>query len=732
MFTIFYFNMYVINIIFSNCKELFSFYQMAVGHIRGDIEGIERANGKTEVIIDEGSSIYMYPLSDDLISFGNALEDQDFIFCLDILENLESSVDQSRSMWEGLFDLSLGNWNLIVAKRSAAALGNVSSVKYLKRLLKCSESIGGSDPTGTNNSWKVKTKIYQMKSDLEKAEHIYLSHAKPEEAIAMYENLKMFSDASRVAHEANHPESFKKREEYYNCLLKSNQEEKAALLKEEEGSFIDAITLYTDAGFPGNAAFLINKHDILQPSSLLDRVATSLQNAGLFEQCGLMFERLSLQQKAISVYIDGKIYRSALRLTRMYFPGKVTDIEEKFGDYLVSIGSNEEAIEHFMESHSLQKAAETAVNAKLWPKAIDIASQLDENASSQLFITLATYLHKTGQYKDAERLMKKSSNYTYHDILSMYVEAGLWADAKNIAEKYLTTTDVQNVNILEGEVRKSEGNWDDAEMLFIVGGDVRKAVDMFLENRMFDRALLVTSSHDKSRYEDLGKLIASQFFSEGNIEEAEKYYTAVGDWVGAVNMYRENDLWDKAIECAEKIGGVEALLRRTAYAYFLHLRRDKIESLEELGVLNHALDFAIDTSAYEDALHLADSSCSNMDVKEIHEKFAIYLEKQECFDDAEEQYLKANEAQGAIDMYVNRNMWTRAEQLAERLNSAFVSAVKHARNRAESNYTFDNNIDIMYSNVDEKGKGEPNIEAVRETTVDDDIRRKKEDDGGCQ
>ncbi len=46
--------------------------------IKGDIEDIERVNGRTEVVVDEGVNTVSYTLDEGLIEFGSALDDQDF------------------------------------------------------------------------------------------------------------------------------------------------------------------------------------------------------------------------------------------------------------------------------------------------------------------------------------------------------------------------------------------------------------------------------------------------------------------------------------------------------------------------------------------------------------------------------------------------------------------------------------------------------------------------------
>jgi intraflagellar transport protein 172 len=45
---------------------------------QGEVEDIERVNGKTEVIVDEGVNTVSYTLDEGLIEFGAALDEKDY------------------------------------------------------------------------------------------------------------------------------------------------------------------------------------------------------------------------------------------------------------------------------------------------------------------------------------------------------------------------------------------------------------------------------------------------------------------------------------------------------------------------------------------------------------------------------------------------------------------------------------------------------------------------------
>jgi intraflagellar transport protein 172 len=75
--------------------------QVTLQSIKGDVEDIERTEGRTEVIVDEGMSQAVYPLDGSLIQFGTAIEDRNFTKAMDILSNLELTAD-AEAMWSQL------------------------------------------------------------------------------------------------------------------------------------------------------------------------------------------------------------------------------------------------------------------------------------------------------------------------------------------------------------------------------------------------------------------------------------------------------------------------------------------------------------------------------------------------------------------------------------------------------------------------------------------------------
>ena len=128
-------------------------------------------------------------------------------------------------------------------------------------------------------------------------------------------------------------------------------------------------------GMPGKAAQVILDNDIQQPVQLLDEVATALTRAGLHDKAGTspslsvtaswpanrewdgdgmgtgdFYERLNELQRALDSYIRGNAFRKAVELARKCFPFRVVELQEHWGDYLVSQKQIDMAINHYIEA----------------------------------------------------------------------------------------------------------------------------------------------------------------------------------------------------------------------------------------------------------------------------------------------------------------------------------------------------------------------------------------------
>lgn len=75
--------------------------------IKGDVESIQRREGKTEVLVDDGSNNSIsYNLDEALIEFGAALQYKGLESAVDILEPLDLT-PETEANWKTLAKLAL-------------------------------------------------------------------------------------------------------------------------------------------------------------------------------------------------------------------------------------------------------------------------------------------------------------------------------------------------------------------------------------------------------------------------------------------------------------------------------------------------------------------------------------------------------------------------------------------------------------------------------------------------
>lgn len=132
----------------------------------------------------------------------------------------------------------------------------------------------------------------------------------------MYQELHKWDESIKIAEKKKHPDVADLKENYFEWLLKTGQEEKAAQVKENEGDYVNAIQLYLRGGLPARAASVVYNYQEGFPQDLLERIAASLAQAGMYERAGEFYEEMQMLQKALDCYIKGNAFKKAVELAR--------------------------------------------------------------------------------------------------------------------------------------------------------------------------------------------------------------------------------------------------------------------------------------------------------------------------------------------------------------------------------------------------------------------------------
>jgi len=648
--------------------------------IKGDVEDIERTDGRTEVIVDEGMSQAVYPLDEALINFGAAMDDEDYLRAVDILDNLELT-SEVEAMWRKLSTMALRASDLRIAQRCAAALGDVAMSRFLGQAkeikVKAEEEMGA---RGADH-YLVRSKLALLHKDLQGAEVELLNQGQVDECIEMYQKLFKHDEAIRVAEQSRHPEAAEMRRAHFQYLLDTNQDDQAAALKEGEGDFIEAINLYLKGGMPGKAANVIFQNDVSQPVQLLDTVATALTRAGLHERAGDFYERLNDLPRALDSYIRGHAFRKAVELARRSFPGRVVELQEHWGDYLVAQKQVDMAINHYIEAKVYQKAIEAALNARQYARALQLVDVIDSEISRPYYKQLAKYYEESRQYDLAERCYVSADQPQL--AVEMHTKLGHWEVAHKLAMSYMSEGEVGLLYITQAQRLEGLGKFREAEKLYLTVKEKDLAINMYKKHRHFEDMIRLVQDHRPDLLKETHQFLAQTLEIEGSLRDAERHYVEAQEWHSAVNMYRANEMWDDAFRVAKFYGGINACKRVTIALLMAVGVIEGSKMLTKHGLVEGAIEHATENGAFDMAFELCNHSMPKK-IQDVHLKHALFLEDDERFKEAEDAFIQASKPKEAIDMYVHQQDWVNALRVAESYDPATVADVLIAQARTKA------------------------------------------------
>ncbi|CAH8646361.1 unnamed protein product [Schistosoma rodhaini] len=626
----------------------------------GDITDVVRQNGRTEVLINEGVKTVAYALDDSLIEFGTAMDDGDLERAVSFLESLEVT-PETKSMWTKLGFASLKAGNLIVSEQSFASLGCVSKSRYLRQ----TRNLLMENKLSKSNAQAC---IAILEKDFRAAENIFLSQNSIEDVVKLYKDLLKWDDAIEISEAKDWSGLDRLKKDYHNWLTETGQEEKAGDLRQKDGDFNGAITLYLRAGVPGKAARLaLFEPEISSDRLLMERIIMSLTQCELYEKAGELYQSLGQSEDAMRCYRQGNCYQKAIELARISFPSNILQLEEEWGDYLVTKQQMDNAINHFIEAGAYIKATDAAINSCQWTKASHILNSIENKKSTEqlspYFLKLAQHYIVCREYNAAENAFLKANQSKL--AINMYITIGMWEKAHQLASSIMDHTELTNMYLSHAEEFEKIGNYKEAERLYLTIKETDRAITMYKNTHQYREMLRLVKQFNADLLDQTYLHLAEQFQSEGNLKQAEQYYLEAKDWKSAVSMYRTIDRWEDAYRVASSCTEQPELRKQVAYLWAKHLGGESaVRLLTRLRLIENAIDYATEHCAFDFAFELAQSGSCTERLPEVHNKYAMFLEDEGKFTEAEEQFIKAGKPREAVLMYVHNQDWDSAARVA--------------------------------------------------------------------
>ncbi|CAD7965624.1 unnamed protein product [Amoebophrya sp. A120] len=638
--------------------------RVTVHEIKGDVEDIERSNGRTFVTVDEGVNTVEYELDEALINFGSCLHRKQYGKAVDILEELPLT-PETEAMWRSLAKVAMDDLDALpVVEQCYAVLGDVAKARYIHNLNQIRLDQG-------ENSVMVQAKMAMLNKQYTRAEAILLDANQLEEAMGMYQELHKYDESIRLAEKKGHPNVMQLKNHYLQWLLSTQQEERAGELQEREGNYARAIELYLKGGMAAKAASLVQRFSNFNyTQELLQRIATALEQSGVSQKAGALYERMGMMDRAMGAYIQGNAFRQAVELAKQVQPSLVIQLEEQWGDYLVSQKQTDAAIHHYIEAGCSLKAIDSAMNARQWHKAEQLLESThggDASVCLPFYEKLAGFYEKSRQFPEAERSYLKSGKP--QKAVQMYVEHQMFDKAYRVSSKELSQRERTDLYLQLAEKQEKLNKLSDAEQLYLAVNESDLAINMYKKREEYEQMLRLVSKFRKELLIDTYKHIASQYEAKGNLKRAEHYFVEAKCWTNAVSMYRQIENWDDAKRVAKQHGGKQAfekVVLAQAHTVFKESGAEAgAQLLAKHGLTEIAIDYAVEHNNFEHAFELATMAGMEGKVQEIHLKRALAFEDEELFEKAEQEFLLAKKPKEAIDMYVHQRDWVNAMRIAE-------------------------------------------------------------------
>lgn len=432
--------------------------------LKGDVEGIERGLNST-VVICENERI---TLDEGLISFGTAIENQDFAKAIMLLESLEENAE-TESMWRSLSALSLKEKNILVAERAFAAIGDFSKARYLHKL---NQSI-----QNNHVDYQVNARLAALNKQFKLAEAIYMEQGKPEEAMTMYQELHRMDLSLKIAEAIYHPDLAVLTQNYYDWLLNSGQEDKAAEYQVEGGKLHDAINLYMKAQMPSKAYQVFLQLPGRLDSDLCNSIAAALSNTGLYEKAGDLHLKCGQKKEAFDSYKKGKLFRQAVELARTIDPAQVIILEEQWGEHLLSLGQAEAAINHFIEAGCVLKAVNCAIDSNQWKKVVGLLDSLSKPERLPIYILLGNQYDKASDFENAEKYYILAEKPEI--AVEMYSKNKRFDKAYLLASTFMPKAEVEKLYYEQALQFENCGDYKNAEKIYLTINDPDEAITMY-------------------------------------------------------------------------------------------------------------------------------------------------------------------------------------------------------------------------------------------------------------
>lgn len=384
---------------------------------------------------------------------------------------------ESESTWRTLGHVALKSYDLLIAERAFAAVGDVTRAAFVRE---CSED--ASKLALLENDWST-----FESNDFNDVIETYIKLHKWDVAVNL---------ASRTGR-LDVKEDLERR--YFDWLLDTKQEAEAASLMDRAGNSEEALRLYLKSGQAVQASKLIlekaGRRGFDISKSMIHETISALTSSGFYEEAGQLYESnlIGDANAALENYVKGNAYIKAIELARREFPDEVVKLESKYAEWLLNEQHDAaSAVSHFIEAGKTERALDAAIQAGQYERAGEIAAILDNLP--------ATYGKKIGSYYASKNQIDTAVEIylncgCFREAITLLNGRGQFARAFKLAKKMMDPDEAKEMYASIAKSLEEEGKLKEAERIYITVNDVDSAISMYKNARQYDAMMKLVKQH---------------------------------------------------------------------------------------------------------------------------------------------------------------------------------------------------------------------------------------------
>ena len=430
--------------------------------------------------------------------------------------------------------------------------------------------------------------------------------------------------------------------------------------------------MYLKANLPARAASVVSNYAISYAEDLLERIATTLSQSQMYERAGEFYEKMDQLQAALDMFCKGNAFHKAVELAKKAAPSLVVQLQERWGDWLVSQRQTENAINHYIEAAATQKAIEAAISSRQWNKAVQLLQHQSPEVARPFYKQIAKHYSDVRQLDLAEKYYLKAGSPV--DIFELYIRSNKWEQALRVAKDNLPENEIANLYGRQAQKFEEQGSYKEAEKLYLTIEEPDYAINMYKKASQWDNMIRLVSKYKKNLLKDTHLFIAQKLERESNYKQSEQHYIEAGAWHGAVQMYQNAGNWEDAIRVC-KVNGSDKETCELAKKWAESLGAEAgMRMLLKLNLVDAVIDFLTDNKDFTEAFKMAQTNAKHK-ANDVHLKYAMYLEDEHRYKEAEEHFVKAGKPNEAIYMYQEQKDFYSALQVARQYDPQNVPSI---------------------------------------------------------